>query len=128
MLSLAEVDGAIWKLYPVVFSSQSVLTAVISQIKSHRLHRNGDMGADPADSFEAPENPQQVETCDMRLKNGVAYLVFRDFSIKMLGKKEGSRLYEKAEKARAELASRTRIKTPDAYFTTTGGAIALVAG
>ena len=85
------------------------------------------MGADPADSFEAPENPQQVETCDIRLKNGVAYLVFRDFSIKMLGKKEGSRLYEKAEKARAELASRIRIETPDAYLNTLGGALALAA-
>lgn len=126
-LALPDVDGAIWKLEPVGFSSQSVLTAVMSEIKAHRLNRNGDMGADPADSFEAPENPQQVETCDMRLKNGVAYLVFRDFSIKMLGKKEGSRLYEKAEKARAELASRIRIETPDAYLNTLGGALALTA-
>ncbi|KAB5349851.1 DUF4450 domain-containing protein [Bacteroides salyersiae] len=126
-LALPDVDGAIWKLEPVGFSSQSVLTAVMSEIKAHRLNRNGDMGADPADSFEAPENPQQVETCDMRLKNGVAYLVFRDFSIKMLGKKEGSRLYEKAEKVRAELASRIRIETPDAYLNTLGGALALAA-
>ena len=126
-LALPDVDGAIWKLEPVGFSSQSVLTAVMSEIKAHRLNRNGEMGADPADSFEAPENPQQVETCDMRLKNGVAYLVFRDFSIKMLGKKEGSRLYEKAEKARAELASRIRIETPDAYLNTLGGALALAA-
>ena len=74
-LALPDVDGAIWKLEPVGFSSQSVLTAVMSEIKAHRLNRNGDMGADPADSFEAPENPQQVETCDIRLKNGVAYLV-----------------------------------------------------
>lgn len=126
-LALPDVDGAIWKLEPVGFSSQSVLTAVMSEIKAHRLNRNGDMGADPADSFEAPENPQQVETCDMRLKNGVAYLLFRDFSIKMLGKKEGSRLYEKAEKVRAELASRIRIETPDAYLNTLGGALALAA-
>ena len=126
-LALPDVDGAIWKLEPVGFSSQSVLTAVMSEIKAHRLNRNGDMGADPADSFEAPENPQQVETCDIRLKNGVAYLVFRDFSIKMLGKNEGSRLYEKAEKARAELASRIRIETPDAYLNTLGGALALAA-
>jgi len=126
-LALPDVDGAIWKLEPVGFSSQSVLTAVMSEIKAHRLNRNGDMGADPADSFEAPENPQQVETCDIRLKNGVAYLLFRDFSIKMLGKKEGSRLYEKAEKVRAELASRIRIETPDAYLNTLGGALALAA-
>ncbi|WP_221657567.1 DUF4450 domain-containing protein [Bacteroides salyersiae] len=126
-LALPDVDGAIWKLEPVGFSSQSVLTAVMSEIKARRLNRNGDMGADPADSFEAPENPQQVETCDIRLKNGVAYLVFRDFSIKMLGKKEGSRLYEKAEKARAELASRIRIETPDAYLNTLGGALTLAA-
>lgn len=45
----------------------------------------------------------------------------------MLGKKEGSRLYEKAEKARAELASRIRIETPDAYLNTLGGALALAA-
>lgn len=70
-LALPDVDGAIWKLEPVGFSSQSVLTAVMSEIKAHRLNRNGDMGADPADSFEAPENPQQVETCDMRLKMGL---------------------------------------------------------
>lgn len=126
-LALPDADGAIWKIEPTGFSSRAVLTAVMSEIKARRLNRNGDMGADPADSFEAPADPQQVQTCDIRLKDGAAYLLFKDFSIRPLTKKEGSRLYDAAEKARAELASRIRIETPDAFLNTVGGALAVAA-
>lgn len=126
-LALPDTDGAIWKIESDGFASGAVLTAVMSEIKARRLHRNGDMGADPADSFEAPEEPQQVETCDIRLNRGNAYLLFKDFSIRTLAKKEGSRLYDAAERARAELASRIRIETPDVFLNTLGGALAVAA-
>lgn len=126
-LALPDADGAIWKIESAGFTSKTVLTAIMSEIKARRLNRNGDMGADPADSFEAPENPQQVETRDIRLKDGITYLLFKDFSILVPGIKEGSRLYNTAEKARVELVSRIRIETPDVYLNTLGGALAAAA-
>ena len=76
------------------------------------------MGADPEDSFEAPADPQQMQCHDIRLKNGTGYLLFEDFSLQLLDKKEGHRLYDAAEQARATLASRIHVETPDAYLNT----------
>ena len=126
-LALPEADGAIWKIEPSGFSSGAVLTAIISEIKARRLNRNGDMGADPEDSFEAPADPQQMQCHDIRLKNGTGYLLFEDFSLQLLDKKEGHRLYDAAEQARATLASRIHVETPDAYLNTLGGALAVAA-
>lgn len=126
-LALPEADGAIWKIEPSGFSSGAVLTAIISEIKARRLNRNGDMGADPADSFEAPADPQQMQCHDIRLKNGTSYLLFEDFSLQLLDKKEGHCLYDAAEQARATLASRVHVETPDVYLNTLGGALAVAA-
>ena len=126
-LALPDADGAVWKIESSGFSSGTVLTAVISEIKAQRLNRNGDMGADPADSFEAPADPQQMQCQDIRLKNGTGYLLFEDFSLHWLDKKTGKRLYDTAEQARAALASRIRMETPDVYLNTLGGALAVAA-
>ncbi len=64
---------------------------------------------------------------DLRLKNGTGYLLFEDFSLHLLDKKTGKRLYDTAEQARAALASRIRMETPDAYLNTLGGALAVAA-
>lgn len=127
VLALPDADGAIWKIESAGFPAKAVLTAVISEIKARRLNRNGDMGADPADSFEAPAEPQQMKSHDVRMKEGTSYLLFEDFSLRWLAKKEGSRLYDAAEQARSSLASRIRIETPDAYLNTLGGVLAVAA-
>ena len=56
-----------------------------------------------------------------------AYLVLENLDLKLVSLDEGRRLYQKAEDARKVLASRIRFTTPDPYFNTLGGALAVAA-
>ena len=56
--ALPDKEGAIWQFNARNFKEfHPVLLASISEIRNSKLNRNGDMGADPADSFEAPLHP-----------------------------------------------------------------------
>ena len=44
----------ILKIWKKEYLSLIHILASISEIRNSKLNRNGDMGADPADSFEAP--------------------------------------------------------------------------
>lgn len=55
------------------------------------------------------------------------YVLVRDYSLVVPSQEEGIALYNKSEQARADLASRIRIITPDPYFNTLGGALAVAA-
>lgn len=55
------------------------------------------------------------------------YVLVRDYSLVVPSQEEGIVLYNKSEQARADLASRIRIITPDPYFNTLGGALAVAA-
>jgi hypothetical protein len=55
------------------------------------------------------------------------YLLVRDYALQVPSLKEGAGLYAKSEQARVALASRIQIKTPDPYFNTLGGALAVAA-
>lgn len=127
VLALPDADGAIWKIELIGMPSGALLAGVVSEIKARRLNRNGDMGADPADSFEAPVNPQFMQKQDILLGNGTAYFLVEDLVFRLPEKREGRRLYDAAEQARSTLASRIRVETPDAYLNTLGGVLAVAA-
>lgn len=144
-LALPDEDAAIWKITPVHLPQGAILRSLISEIRLTRLSRNGDMGADPPGCFDAPENPQQMQTLEVSLDGELAsgnlrssataaqseessfYVLVRDYSLSTPSQEEGAALYDKSEQARAELASRIRITTPDPYFNTLGGALAVAA-
>ena len=84
------------------------------------------MGADPPGCFEAPEKPQMQKVYDLPLTDE-AYLVLENLDLKLVPLDEGRCLYQKAEDARKALASRIRFTTPDPYFNTLGGALAVAA-
>ncbi|WP_321333206.1 DUF4450 domain-containing protein [uncultured Bacteroides sp.] len=121
-LPFPDKDGAIWKITSTDMPADARLICLISEIKSKHLNRNGDMGADPPDSFEAPEHPLLLHQYELPL---TGYLILENLSLRIPEASEGSSIYAKAEHARAELASRIKINTPDAYFNTLGGALAV---
>ncbi|WP_300851642.1 DUF4450 domain-containing protein [uncultured Bacteroides sp.] len=126
VLALPDEDAAIWKFTPVHLPQGTLLRSLLSEIRLPKLNRNGDMGADPPGCFDAPEHPQHVQTLDVPL-DAPQYILVRDYSLSLPQQEEGTALYEKAEQARAELASRIRITTPDPFFNTLGGALAVAA-
>ena len=140
-LALSDEDAAIWKVTPVDMPEGAVLRALLSEIRLSRLSRNGDMGADPPRCFDAPEHPEHLQTVDVALASSLSqtsrpassgqgtsfYILVRDYSLVIPSQEEGAALYDKSEQARAELAARIRITTPDPFFNTLGGALAVAA-
>lgn len=127
-LALPDEDAAIWKITPVNMPVGAVLRPMLSEIRLNRLSRNGDMGADPPGCFDAPEQPQQLQSLGISLFDRQdVYVLVRDYSLVVPSQEEGISLYNKSEQARADLASRIRITTPDPYFNTLGGALAVAA-
>lgn len=126
VLAFSDADGAVWKFSTKDLAEDMVLRCFISEIRAKKLSRNGDMGADPPGCFEAPEKPQKQKEYDLPLTDE-AYLVLENLDLKLVSLDEGKRLYQKAEDARKTLASRIRFTTPDPYFNTLGGALAVAA-
>lgn len=127
VLALPDKEGAIWQFHARNFKAfKPVLQAFISEIRHSKLNRNGDMGADPADSFEAPLLPQQLQSHSASLTETL-YVVLENQELRILPSAEGAPLFEKAEAARSEIASRIRIETPDPYFNTLGGTLSTAA-
>lgn len=127
VLPLQGEEGGIWKIESQNMPSRSRLLCVLSPIKAKRLNRNGDMGADPADSFEASPFLEPFSDHIVPLDNKVHYIVYRNKELLFPKIKEGRTLYDKAEEARSLLASQVEINTPDPYFNTLGGALAVAA-
>ena len=125
-LALPDADGAVWKFEAEGMPAGALLQCFISEIRAKKLNRNGDMGADPPGCFEAPEHPRQQKMYPMKLE-AETYLLLENQDLRVLPVSEGRALYGKAEAARKALASRIRISTPDPYFNTLGGALAVAA-
>lgn len=151
-LALPDEDAGIWKITALNMPEGSSIRCALSEIRLSKLSRNGDMGADPPGCFDAPEHPKMMQTYDLLLnekpsssveaKKGkksvspspsgvtlpkVFYVLVRDYSLNIPSALEGARLFDKSEAARSELASRIQITTPDPYFNTLGGTLAVAA-
>lgn len=126
ILALPDEDAAIWKLETPASKNTSV-RAVLSPIKIQKLNRNGDMGVDPADSFDPSDTLPPIRSLDIHPDEPVQYILFADNDLHVLPAGKGETYYRKAENARKELAERIVISTPDPYFNTLGGALSVAA-
>lgn len=122
-----DKDGAIWKFDAENLPENTKLVCLISEIKDAKLNRNGDMGADPPDAFEAPKNPKQLKIFEADLKQQSCYVVFENSELSPVDNSTGENLYNEAETARLKIAGRLKINTPDPYLNTLGGVIAMAA-
>lgn len=123
-IPLPDCEEAIWQINA---PRGSRLQALIAPIRAKRLSRNGDMGADPADSFEASTTVAPVVTSIGFGKEEEAYILYRNGKLTKLSHSKGKALYQKAEAARKKLVAGFRIDTPDPYINTLGGALAAAA-
>lgn len=125
-LAVDDEDAAIWRFTPINMPQGVVLRSLLCEIAISKLSRNGDMGADPPRCFDAPLQPTQLESVEAVL-DGVTYVLVRNYSLSLPTLEEGAALYDKSECRRALLASRIKIDTPDPFFNTLGGALAVAA-
>ena len=118
-------ERALWRIQTMGFKKDPQLQVVVSNIRKPKLHRNGDIGVDAADAFEADgKKPVQVFGETM---TDVCYVVAEGQTLKLLDDDEGERLFEVDEKAMKQLAGRVTFHTPDPYINTLGGALVVAA-
>ncbi len=123
-IPMPDTEEAIWQIKA---PHNCRLLGMIAPIRAKRLSRNGDMGADPADSFEASCSVDPTNTLFDFDKDGESYVFYRDGKLLRVSSSKGKALYQKAESAREKLVASFCIDTPDPYINTLGGALAVAA-
>ena len=120
-----EAERAVWRILSVGFSANVRLDVVVSGIVKPKLWRNGDIGVDPVDAFEADgKQPLQQLT---RTFDEECYVCADISELRMMNVAEGERLFAADEEAMRELAGRIEFNTPDPYINTLGGALVVAA-
>ena len=69
----------------------------------------------------------KLQTLEVAIEKSPIYMQYNDFILYQVNNKAGAITYQQAEKQRADIASLIKIETPDAYFNTLGGALAIAA-
>lgn len=126
-LALYQEDGAIWEITATGMPRGSALFIGMTGIKAKKLNRNGDMGADPPDCFEAPDDPHYTSTQRWEVTDHSAYIVLSQQHLTMPPQTSGKTLFTETEKTRAALAARIHISTPDPFINTIGGTLVTAA-
>ena len=119
-------ERALWRIQASGFKEDPFIDLVVSNIRHPKLHRNGDIGVDAVDAFEA-DGKQPVKFIGGILLENVCYLCAEGQTLKFLDDDEGERLFEADEKAMKSLAARIEFRTPDPYINTLGGALVVAA-
>lgn len=124
MASFTE-EQAMWEFSGNI-PADCILEAVNSPIRQKKLFRSGDMGADPPGAFDAVEDGTVLQTLKCNFPAGEhLYISVADNELKQAA--DGASQFLAMENARRELSGRIKITTPDPYFNTLGGAIAVAA-
>ena len=119
-------ERALWRVQAAGFSKEPRLEVVVSGIKNPKLHRNGDLGVDAADAFEA-DGKEPVQLLTATIGDDFCYVCADGQTLKLLSAEMGERLFEDDEAAMKQLAGRIEFNTPDPYINTLGGALVVAA-
>lgn len=118
-------EEAVWEFSSEGLPAGSTIEALNAPIRLKKLSRSGDMGADPAGCFDPSEDGKLLQTLNCPLSGDSAlYIGIADNELKQV---DGPALFAGYENVRRALAGRIRITTPDPYFNTLGGALAIAA-
>lgn len=124
VVALRNEEGAVWQL--MAGDEPISVTCTVSPVKQPKLKRNGDIGVDSRDAFDAAatKNEQQV----VRLEpNAPVYVVVMLDRVVDMSQEDKAALFAAAVDANQKLASRIVFDTPDAYVNTLGGALVMAA-
>ena len=119
-------ERALWRVQSSGFKEKPFIDFVVSNIKNPKLHRNGDIGVDAADAFEA-DGKKPLQDISGILLDDICYFCVDGQTLKLMDDDEGELQFEDAEKAMKQLAGRIEFHTPDPYINTLGGALVVAA-
>lgn len=117
-------EGAAWKVEAEGFRGTPVLAVRRCRIASTRMSRDGDLGVDPRELFDASEPEKDLSVVEWPAAP-VSYLFYEhDDSLFAADGAAGAERYAKEEAAWREIAERVDIETPDPFFNTLGSNMA----
>ncbi|MBR1548957.1 MAG: DUF4450 domain-containing protein, partial [Prevotella sp.] len=120
-----EAEEAMWRFQAAGFKKNVALETVVSGVRKPKLWRNGDIGVDPVDAFEADgKKPLQRLSTNF---DEVCYALCSVTTMSVLKERDGVRHFEDAEEAMRELAGRIKFSTPDPFINTLGSALVVAA-
>ncbi len=118
-------EEVLWRFQVTGFSAPVRLETVVSGINKTRLHRNGDLGVDPIDAFEA-DGKAPLQRISQTFDE-TAYVVCEGTKAVNKGERECVHRFDDAVEVMRQLASRIQFNTPDPYINTLGGALVVAA-
>jgi len=125
VVALPDEEGAVFAFERDGSSVELDIQVLVSDIAQPKLHRNGDIGADPPGVFEAVGQP--VVSQIKGLGNGKTYIVIRLNEVADVSNEEAGRLFQQAVSHYEKLVSRIQFSTPDEYINALGGPLVLAA-
>ncbi|MBQ8066095.1 MAG: DUF4450 domain-containing protein [Prevotella sp.] len=125
VVACRDAEQALWRLLHTGFSGQVRLQVVVSNIRKPKLSRNGDIGVDARESFEA-DGKEPLQVLDTQFAEE-QYVGSNGSVLSLLPAEEGEEAFLKAERAMKQLAGRVVFSTPNPYINTLGGALVVAA-
>ena len=120
-----QQEQALWRFQTTGFNGIVKLDVFVSNIRKPKLSRNGDLGADPKDAFEADgKEPVQQWSQDFEDE---CYVCCNGIATDSTDARDASERFEDLETAMKELAGRIEFNTPDPYINTLGSALVVAA-
>ena len=118
-------EQAMWRFQTGGFKGDATLEVVVSNIRNPQLSRNGDLGVDPRDAFEA-DGKAPVQKWSQTFDEE-CYVCCDGITTNKTDDREAAERFEELETAMHQLASRVEFNTPDPYINTLGGALVVAA-
>ena len=125
VVALQTAEQALWRFQTSGFDGDARLQVVVSGIRKPKLSRNGDLGVDARDAFEADGNePVQQLTLSF---DEECYVKSDGADVSVADSRMASDSFDEAEQAMQQLAGRIQFNTPDPYVNALGGALVVAA-
>lgn len=129
VLARHDKEGGIWRFTAKGFAKPIEITGLICETSAKKFKRFGDIGSmEKPGGFEAPVNPEQLESVSGKLKNGKTLYASLDSGTLTIGNaKAFATIYNQAEQYRQGRAATVTFNTPDPYLNTLGGTMVMAA-
>ena len=126
-VAMHDEEGAIFEIVGDKWEGPFRIKYKLNHISNVKLSRNGDLGIDPPENFDAPAGEPPIATGLCPSFRNFAHLVIKLDEIAQIGDITATEMYNNAVKYNHQMASRVVFSTPDPFINTLGGALVMAA-
>ena len=127
VVALHDEEGAIFQFIADKSTQPLQVKVKLCDIANTKLHRNGDLGVDRADSFEPAPDESGLVVGEASHTLNFAHVVLKVDQIGPVGDISAFQMFNDAVAYNRQLAQRIQFRTPDPYINALGGALVVAA-